>query len=67
MKIAFFTEGQYTGGISRNHPNMRTDVAWICALNAVHYPINKIHELQEEFDNLEEYLRNKGGTEWKKE
>ena len=25
MKIAFFTEGQYTGPISRNHPNMRTD------------------------------------------
>ena len=50
MKVAFFTEGQYTGGIPRNHPNMRTDVAWICALNAVHYPINRIHELQEEFD-----------------
>ena len=26
-----------------------------------------LQELQEEFDNLEEYLRNKGGTEWKKE
>tara|TARA_R110000851_G_scaffold133250_1_gene268018 strand:- start:3620 stop:4555 length:936 start_codon:yes stop_codon:yes gene_type:complete len=50
MKIAFFTEGQYTGPISRNHPNMRTDVAWICSLNATHYPVNKIHELQEEFD-----------------
>jgi len=50
MKIAFFTEGQYTGKIPRNHPNMRTDVAWICALDAVHYPINKIHELKEEFD-----------------
>ena len=50
MKVAFFTEGQYTGGIPRNHPNMRTDVAWICALNAVHHPINRIHELQEEFD-----------------
>ena len=50
MKIAFFTEGQYTGNIPRNYPNMRTDVAWICALNATHYPINKIHELQEEFD-----------------
>ena len=50
MKIAFFTEGQYTGPISRNHPNMRTDVAWICALNATHHPLNKIHELQEEFD-----------------
>ena len=26
-----------------------------------------LQELQEEFDNLEEYLRNKGGTEWKKQ
>ena len=50
MKIAFFTEGQYTGRVSRNNPNMRTDVAWICALNAIHYPINKIHELNETFD-----------------
>ena len=50
MKIAFFTEGQYTGHISRDNPNMRTDVAWICALNAIHYPINKIHELNETFD-----------------
>ena len=25
-----------------------------------------LQELQEEFDDLEEYLRNKGGTEWKK-
>ena len=50
MKISFFTEGQYTGRIPRNNPNMRTDVAWICALDAVHYPINKIHELNETFD-----------------
>ena len=50
MKIAFFTEGQYTGRIPRSNPNMRTDVAWICALDAIHYPINKIHELNEEFD-----------------
>ena len=50
MKIAFFTEGQYTGRISRDNPNMRTDVAWICALNAIHYPINKIHKLNETFD-----------------
>ena len=39
MKIAFFTEGGYTGKVPRNSPNMRTDMAWICALNAVHIPI----------------------------
>ena len=45
MKIAFFTEGQYSGYIPREHPNMRTDVAWICALGAQHIPINQIHNI----------------------
>ena len=40
MEIAFFTEGQWQGKIDRNHPNMRTDLAWICALNATHYNIH---------------------------
>jgi hypothetical protein len=39
MKIAFFTEGGYTGKVPREHPNMRTDLAWICALEAEHVPI----------------------------
>ena len=43
MKIAFFSEGGYTGKIPRNHPNMRTDVAWIHALDATHYPLNQLH------------------------
>jgi len=38
MKIAFFTEGGYQGKVSRNVP-VRTDQAWVCALNAIHYPI----------------------------
>ena len=50
MKIAFFTEGGYSGKVPRNHPNMRTDVAWICALDATHYPINQIHAVNEQFD-----------------
>jgi len=41
MKIAFFTEGQYQGKISRNNPNMRTDLAWICSLEADHWSINQ--------------------------
>jgi hypothetical protein len=40
MKIAFFTEGNYKGQISRNNPNMRTDLAWICALKADHWNLN---------------------------
>tara|TARA_Y100000114_G_scaffold120838_1_gene115870 strand:- start:3290 stop:4219 length:930 start_codon:yes stop_codon:yes gene_type:complete len=50
MKIAFFTEGNYTGKIPRNNPNMRTDVAWICALDAIHIPITQIHQVNEKFD-----------------
>lgn len=50
MKIAFFTEGGYSGKVPRNHPNMRTDVAWICALGAIHYPINQIHRINDQFD-----------------
>ena len=41
MKIAFFTEGQYQGKISRSNPNMRTDLAWICSLEADHWNINQ--------------------------
>ena len=39
MKIAFFTEGNYISKIPRHHTNMRTDQAWICALDATHYPV----------------------------
>ena len=45
MKIGFFTEGGYEGNVPRNHTNMRSDVSWICALNATHHPIIKLHEL----------------------
>jgi hypothetical protein len=46
MKIAFFTEGQYQGKVSRNHPNMRTDLAWICLLKADHWNINQLPNQQ---------------------
>ena len=42
MKIAFFTEGRYQGKISRDNPNMRTDLAWICSLKADHWNINSM-------------------------
>jgi hypothetical protein len=48
MKIAFFTEAGYVGAVSRDNPNMRTDQAWICALGAIHYPINQLP--QDKFD-----------------
>ena len=40
MKIAFFTEGGYSGKIPRNHPNIRTELAWMCTLEANHYNIH---------------------------
>ena len=42
MKIAFFTEMGFNGKISRSHDNMRTEFAWMCALDADHYPIGSI-------------------------
>lgn len=51
MKIAFITEGGYTGKVPRNNANMRTDMAWICALDAVHIPVNGMGSYSDkEFD-----------------
>ena len=45
MKVAFFTEGGYQGKVPKNNPNMRTDMAWVHALDADHYPIYLIGQL----------------------
>ena len=45
MKIGFFTEGGYKGGIARDNPNMRTDLAWIHAMNATHHPWPELAEI----------------------
>ena len=45
MRIGFFTEGGYQGKMPRNNPNMRSDVSWICSLDAVHHPIVSLHNL----------------------
>jgi len=37
MKVAFFTEMNFSGKVSREHPNMRTEFAWMTALDADHY------------------------------
>ena len=39
MNIAFFTEMNFFGTIPRNHNNMRTEFAWMCALDAKHIPL----------------------------
>lgn len=40
MRIAFVTEMGFNGKIPVDHPNMRTEFAWMYALNADHYNIN---------------------------
>lgn len=49
MEIAFFTEMGFNGKIPRTHENMRTEFAWMVALNADHYNIKqtpaKIYDL----------------------
>ena len=42
MKIAWFTEGGWSGKIPRNFEGMRNDSAWMCVLDATHFPITQI-------------------------
>ncbi len=48
MKTAFLTEMGFFGKIPNDHPNMRTEFAWMNALDADHYPIS-------EYSNIEGY------------
>lgn len=48
MKIAFFTEMSFTGKVSRTHENMRTEFAWMVALDADHFPIG--HSPTDKYD-----------------
>lgn len=48
MKVAFFTEMGFTGKVPRTHTNMRTEFAWMVALNADHYNLQQTPE--QEYD-----------------
>jgi hypothetical protein len=50
IKVAWFTEGGWTGKIPRTHPDMRNDSAWMCILEATHYPIWNAHNINEKYD-----------------
>jgi len=41
MKVAFFTEGTWSGKVKRDNSNMRTEMAWMCTLDADHYNIHQ--------------------------
>lgn len=45
MRIAFLTEMGFQGKVSSNHPNMRTEFAWMYALDADHFNINNFDKL----------------------
>ena len=49
MKVAFFTEGQWTGKVERNYLDMRTEMAWMTALDAYHYNIYN-DEITDKYD-----------------
>ena len=61
MKIAFFTEMGFKGKIPRNHKNMRTEFAWMVALNADHYHLQD--QLDQKYD-LGIAINSKKHPEW---
>lgn len=48
MKVAFLTEMGFEGKVPLTHPNMRTEFAWMYALDADHYNIRS-------FSNVRDY------------
>jgi hypothetical protein len=50
MKIAFLSQMGFTGKIPRNHPNMRTEFAQMCALDATHHPLYDIDKIEGSYD-----------------
>ena len=59
--IAFFTEMGFTGKVSRTHPNMRTEFAWMVALDADHYNLRQIPD--KEYD-LAILINSKNNPDW---
>ena len=67
MRIAFLTEMGFFGKIPNDHLNMRTEFAWMNALNADHHPISTYTNVQD-YDHVflifpkgEVYLNAVGG------
>lgn len=53
MNIAFFTEGGFTGKMTRDNPNRRTEICWYAALDATHHPIWLLSQLQQTAGNYD--------------
>lgn len=52
MKIAFLSQMAWQGKVPRDHPNMRTEFAQMCALDAVHYSLYDVDRIEEEYDHV---------------
>jgi len=50
MKIAFFSEANFTNKIPRSYRNMRTEYAWYVAANADHHCLFDLSSLQNSYD-----------------
>jgi len=46
MKVVFLTEMGFEGKIPNNHPNARTEFAWMNALDGIHHPLTKYQSVQ---------------------
>ena len=46
MKIAFITEMGFQGKVASNHSNMRTEFAWMHAMDATHFHTTQILEIE---------------------
>ena len=44
-KIIFFSEGDFSGTLPRDHPNLRMPEVWYSSLNCPHHPISRVHEI----------------------
>jgi hypothetical protein len=68
MRIAFLTEMGFNGTIPSTHNNMRTEFAWMNALNAVHYPLETYNSVKNYdvvfiiFPKGKTYLNSEGST-----
>ncbi len=51
MNIAFLSEMGFSGKVSKNHPNMRTEFAWMHALDADHIPLIDFNKVKE-YDHI---------------
>jgi len=61
VRVAFFTEMGFTGKVPRTHTNMRTEFAWMVAMDADHYNLKQLPE--QEYD-LVIVINSKNHPDW---